>query len=301
MTEFEKAKAIKRRSNAFSLTFELCVLLICTVIFVLPFINIVAISFSSPAPVMSGKVFFWPIGFNVDAWARVFKNSDLINSFVFTVILTALCTVSQLLVLMFAAYPMSRKNLKGRRIIFIFFLIPMYFGGGLIPTYLLYQAIGLLNNPLVLVLPGLFSVYNMLILRTAFSGVPDSIEESAKLDGAGDFTILFRIYFYLTLPTLATLALWAAVGRWNSFMDAVFFLPNNQKFIPLQLVLQRTLGSVTQSREQLSKDNTSAAILVVKETQKSANLLFTVIPIILVYPWLQKFFVKGVLIGSVKS
>jgi len=280
--------------------FELFFFFGAVAVFVLPFVNVLAVSFSSAAPVMAGKVKFLPIGFNTEAWVKVFKNNDLIRSFIFTVILTAVVTLLQILVLMLAAYPISRKNLKGRRAIFIFFVIPMYFSGGLIPTYLLYQWIGLLNHPTVLILPGLFSVYSMLVLRTAFAAVPDSLEESAKLDGAGDFSILFRIYFHLSLPTLATLSLWAAVGRWNGFMDAVFFLPNNQRYVPLQLLLQRVLGNITDSREVLSKEISDTRV-VVKETQKAANLLFTVIPIILVYPWLQRFFVKGVLIGSIKN
>lgn len=291
----------RKKGKMAGLAIESFFLGIALIIFVLPFLNIFAISFSSSRAVMSGDVWFWPVEFEPEAWIRVFRNAELIKSFVFTVFLTAVCTISQVMMVIFAAFPLSRKGLRGRGFFLTFFMITMYFGGGLIPTYLLYQFMGLLDNPLVLVLPGSFSVFSMLIMRTSFASISDSLEESARIDGAGDFTILFKIYFFLALPTIATLALFAAVGRWNGFMDAVFFMPSNKNYIPLQLVLQRTLGVLTDSTEASRKLNSSAKVTIIKETQKAANLLFTVIPIIMVYPWMQKYFVKGVMVGAIKS
>lgn len=282
--------------------FETVILVISIIIFVLPFINLISLSLSSARATLSGEVYFWPIEMQFDTWREVFRNNDLIHSFFFTVGLTAICTVLSLALIVMAAYPLSSKSLKGRNKFLAIFMITMYFSGGLIPSYLLFQSINILDTFWVLVLPGAFSVYNMLILKSFFQGVPVSLEESAKLDGANDFRILLSIYLPLSMPALATLALFFAVGRWNSFSDAIFFLPTRRDLVPLQLLLQRMLQIVAdQEKLQQAMDGTTRRILIVKESQKAANILFTVIPIILVYPWLQRFFVKGVLIGSVKG
>lgn len=289
-------KAAKRQG----MIIETTMLVLSIVIFVFPFINQIAVSFSSARAIISGEVYLWPIEFNVEAWRNVFKNNDMIFSFFYTVALTIAVTAGQLICVTLAAYPLASNRLRGKGLLFAFFMIPMYFSGGLIPTYLLYKDIHLLNNVLVMILPGLFSMYNMLILRTSFKAIPESLEESAKLDGATDFVVLFRIFMPLSVPTFATLALFAAVSRWNGFTDAIFFMPNNQKYIPLQLVLQRTLAFVG-NQERLLERMDGKRIQVVQESQKAANLLFTVIPIICIYPMLQKYFIKGVMIGAIKS
>ena len=291
---------ISRKKNRNGMLIEIIMLLIAIVIFVVPFINQIAVSFSSGRAILSGEVYLWPIEFNLEAWRNVFTNRDMINAFYYTIMLTIASTIGQLVCITLAAYPMAAKKLRGRGLLLAFFMIPMYFSGGLIPTYLLYNDIGLLNNVLVMILPGLFSMYSMLILRTSFKAIPDSLEESAKLDGATDFTVLLRIYVPLCVPTFATLALFAAVSRWNGFTDAIFFMPNNQKYVPLQLVLQRTMQSI-KDQERLMAQGGAGRVRVVEESQKAANLLFTVVPIICVYPLLQKYFVKGVMIGAVKS
>ena len=290
---------ITKKKNRSGALIEISMLIISIVIFVFPFINQIAVSFSSGRAIMSGEVYLWPVEFNLEAWVNVLKNQDMINSFYYTILLTIACCIGQLVCITLAAYPMASKNLRGRGFLLAFFMIPMYFSGGLIPTYLLYSDIKILNNVLVMILPGLFSMYNMLILRTSFAAIPDSLEESAKLDGATDFTVLRHIFIPLCIPTFATLALFAAVSRWNSFTDAIFFMPNNQKYVPLQLVLQRTLQSI-KDQERLMQQSASR-VRVVEESQKAANLLFTVVPIICIYPLLQRYFVKGVMIGAVKS
>jgi len=301
-------KPKRRYKNTFKsisngqIVFEVSVLIIFIVLFVFPFLNLIAMSFSSGRAILSGEVYFWPVDFQVESWRMVLENEELIKSFVFTVALTFNYTVLGLLMNILASYPLSKKYLKGRKPIYVYILIPMYFSGGLIPTYLLYQSLNMLDTYWVLLIPGVFSIYNTLILRTFFTQIPDSLEESAKIDGANDFQILFRIYVPLSLPALATLALFYAVGKWNSFQDAVFFLPTRKDLVPLQLLLQRVLA-VTKDSEKMRErlDGTTRRIQVLGESQKAANILFTVIPIILVYPWLQKYFVKGVTIGSIKE
>jgi putative aldouronate transport system permease protein len=292
----------KRNGSQIQQLVEISVLIVSIGLFVLPFINLFCVSVSSSRAILTGEVYFYPIEIQWDAWRGVFSNKTMMSSFLFTIVLTATYTVLAEVLIMLAAYPLSRKDLIGRNKFTNFFLFTMYFSGGLIPSYLLVQSLGLLDTYLALIIPGAFSVYNMLILKSFFQGIPDSLEESARLDGANDFQILFQIYFPLSLPALATLALFFAVGRWNSFSDAIFYMPTNKALIPLQLVLQKIL-KVVGDKEVSIKEATGAytSVRIVSESQKAANILFTVVPIIIVYPWLQKYFVKGVMIGSIKG
>lgn len=288
-----------RRKSAVGLMLEILLLLVFVVLFVFPFLNQLAVSLSSGRAVLSGEVGLFPVEFTARAWQNAFKNKDMMNALWFTVLITVIQSVLHLITITLAAYPLTSKKLRFKGVIFTIFMIPMYFSGGLIPTYLFYKDIGLLNNPMVLVLPGLFSMYNMLILMTNISSIPDSLEESAKLDGACDFVVLLRIIIPLSVPVYATLALFCAVGRWNGFSDALFFMPTNKSVQPLQLVLRRTLDAIGDQELILEKlDGTERTI---SETQKAANLMFTVIPIICVYPWLQRYFIKGVMVGAIKS
>ena len=282
--------------------FEIIILLVALILFVFPFVNLLAYSLSSIKPILAGEVFLIPKETQWIAWNEVFRNRDLIHSFVFTVFLTILYTVLSLIITMLAAYPLSRKELKGRSGFISFFMITMFFSGGLIPSYLLMDTMKLLDNFWVLVLPGLFSCYNMLILKSFYQGIPDSFEESARIDGANDLQVLFLIYFRLSLPAMATLALFFAVGRWNGFSDALFYMPTNKDNTPIQLVLQRILKNAEDANKSIKEQiGDVGRQRILSDSQKAANILFTVIPIMLVYPWLQKYFVKGVLIGSIKE
>jgi len=303
MSQISNSTAIvKRKSYVGQNLFEFSVLIISLILFVLPFLNLIATSLSSSRAILSGEVYFWPVEANLEAWRGTFKNKELLSSFIFTVFLTVVYTILSSVMIMLAAYPLSRKDLKGRGKFIVFFMITMYFSGGLIPMYLLLQALHLLDTFWVLVLPGCFSVYNMLILKSFYQNIPDSLEESARIDGANDFQILFKIYFPLSLPVMATLALFFAVGRWNGFSDAIFYIPTRRDLTPLQLVLQRMLAVVKDAERYREKyDGTSNVVRVLSEAQKAANIIFTIVPIIMVYPWLQRYFVKGVMIGSIKE
>jgi len=298
----QNSKSHKQGKHIAQTLFDIFILLISITLFLLPFINLICVSVSSSRAVLSGEVFFWPIEPQLAAWKTVLKNQALIYSLFLTIFLTIIYSFLALILIMLAAYPLSRKNLKGRNKLIVFFMITMYFSGGLIPTYLLVQGLHLINTFWALVLPGLFSVYNMLILKTFYQNIPDSFEESAKIDGANDFQVLFKIYFPLSLPAMATLALFFAVGRWNSFSDALYYLPTRKDLYPLQMLLQQIIQAVGDTETQMQKaDGLYGTVKVLSESQKAANILFTVVPIILVYPWLQKYFVKGIMLGSIKG
>lgn len=195
------------------------------------------------------------------------------------------------------AYPLIFGSLKGRSAINIFITITMFFNAGTIPNYLLMKPLGLLNNPLVLIIPSCMSVYNMIIMRSFFYGIPDSLRESAEIDGASFFTILVKIYVPLSKPVLATLALFYAVGRWNGYSDALMYI-NEPKFYPLQLLLYNILNNIN-SVEVATLEGFSAPGLT--ESLKAAIVMFSTVPILCIYPWLQKYFIHGVTLGAVKE
>jgi putative aldouronate transport system permease protein len=197
-----------------------------------------------------------------------------------------------------AAYPLSKKRLKGRNIFLLIIVITMYFGGGLIPNYILVKGLNLRNTIWSLILPGMLSSFNMIILKTFFtSSIPDSLEESAYLDGCGDFRVLIKIILPLSMPVLATLSLFYAVARWNGFMDALMYI-DKPKLYPLQLKLWQIVYNNMTTEAQ---EGSTTIQQVTSEGLKAACVVFATLPILLLYPWLQKYFVQGVMIGAVKG
>ena len=267
---------------------------------VLPFFHLIARSLSSSRAVLSNEVFFWPKEVNIDAYIRVFTSSLMMRQMLFTAMLTVVQTTMALIVTSLAAYPLSKRYLPGRYPITIAIMITMYFTPGLIPTYLLYNDLGLLNNVWVLILPGVFSAYNMLIMRTYFmNAVPIELEESAIMDGAGHFRIYLQIWLPLSKPVIATIGLWVAVGRWNSFADSMWFT-TNRYLQTLQLLLYNMILSARPS-ESFTGEALMGLAPSAPETLQAATIMFATVPILLVYPFVQKYFVKGVMLGSVKG
>lgn len=266
---------------------------------ILPFIHIAAKSISSNSAVLARSVYLLPKEINFDAYASILKDGGMVYSIIYSVIVTLLFTFLGMIVCTCAAYPLSKKRLKGRKFFTFIFMFPMYFSAGLIPQYLLYQQLNLLNTVWVLILPLIYSAYNMLIMRTYFqSNIPDSLEESAILDGATNFQILIRIALPLSKPILATLALFYAVGRWNSYADNMYFIKTeNLKMVQYKLFQMVASASEAQS----STLSEAAAVQSTPEVLQAAAIMFVTIPIICVYPFLQKYFVKGVMIGAVKG
>ena len=272
-----------------------CVLI--AAICLLPMINLLARSLSGSDFLIKHEVYLIPKGLNFEAYATVLKDPKYLKAFVWTVVLTVICTFLSLAMTTLCAYPLIFPALKGRKVINAFITITMFFNAGTIPNYLLMQKLNLLDNPLVLIIPGCLSVYNMIIMRSFFYGIPESLRESAEIDGATYFTVLMKIYLPLSKPVLATLALFYAVGRWNGYSDALMYM-KNKDFYPLQLLLYNILNNINQV-EVATQENFSMPGL--QDSLKAAIVMFSTIPILCIYPFLQKYFIQGVTLGAVKE
>jgi len=272
-----------------------CVLI--AAICLLPMINLLARSLSGSDFLIKHEVYLIPKGFNFEAYATVLKDPKYLKAFVWTVILTVICTFLSLAMTTLCAYPLIFPALKGRKVINAFITITMFFNAGTIPNYLLMQKLNLLDNPLVLIIPGCLSVYNMIIMRSFFYGIPESLRESAEIDGATYFTVLMKIYLPLSKPVLATLALFYAVGRWNGYSDALMYM-KNKDFYPLQLLLYNILNNINQVEVSTQEGFSTPGL---QDSLKAAIVMFSTIPILCIYPFLQKYFIQGVTLGAVKE
>jgi putative aldouronate transport system permease protein len=217
-----------------------------------------------------------------------------------TAILTVICTLISLMMTVLCAYPLTYPWLKGNGFINTLIVFTMYFNAGTIPNYVLMKTLNLLNNPLVLIIPSCLSVFNMIILRSFFFGVPESLRESAEIDGANPFTVLVRIYVPLSAPVLATLALFYAVGRWNGFSDALLYISSAPQWVPVQLKLWQLIQNMT-SIDVSTVEMVSGTVPRTSDAIKAAAIMFATVPILIVYPWLQRYFIAGVTIGAVKG
>lgn len=274
------------------------VILLLSLTCILPFIHIAAKSLSSNTAVLSKRVYLIPDGFNFDAYTSIFRDGQLTHSLLYTILVTVLFTAVGMIVTVCAAYPLSRKNLKGRSFFAFILMFTLYFSAGLIPEYLLMKDLGLLNSIWVLVLPLAFSPYNMLIMKSFFtSTIPESLYEAAYLDGANHFQILFKVVLPLSKPILATIALFYAVGRWNAYADAKYYI-TKKALQPLQYLLS---NMVLNSGADAVSLNETSLVESTPEVLQSATVMFATIPIILVYPFVQKYFVQGTMIGAVKG
>ncbi|EMS73547.1 carbohydrate ABC transporter permease [Ruminiclostridium cellobioparum] len=269
------------------------VILVC----LLPLVNIAARSLSASEALIKGEVTLWPKGFNTNAYKLVFNDSKYVWSLGWTAILTFICTVVSMVMTTICAYPLTYDKLKGRKVINTLIIFTMYFNAGTIPNYLLMKDLDLINKPLVLIIPSCLSVFNMIIMRSFLYGIPDSLRESAEIDGAGPIRTLVSIYLPLSTSVIATLSLFYAVGRWNGFSDALIYM-GNRKYYPIQLLLYNIINSINNievsAQEGFANPGLSDGI-------KAATVIFATVPILLVYPWLQRYFITGVTIGAVKG
>ncbi len=234
--------------------------------------------------------------YSFKAYVIVFGNSGLVTSFLLSVGVVVAHVVLHIIVTMLAAYPLSKRDLRGRTGILLFITFTMLFSGGLIPFYLLIRDIGLRDNILVYILPGVASGYNVIIAKNFVQSIPDSLTEAAKIDGAGEFTTLVRIVFPLSMPIIATVALWAGVGKWNDWMTGMLYVTD-----PDMRMIQNFLRSILISASSTGQGGVDSDVMSMAEGVKMAAVVVSIIPILLVYPFLQKYFVKGVLLGSVKG
>lgn len=239
-----------------------------------------------------------PLGFSIDAYIKVFQNEQIIRGYLVTLVLVLVGTTLNLILSIFAAYFVSKKYLYAQNFVMFFMLFTMYFSGGIVPLYLAVKSYGLYDSFWALVLPNAISVFNVIVLRTAFVSVPDSMEESARLDGAGDFTVLFKIMVPLIKPTLTVIALYYFVAHWNGWFNAMIFLQDKNKF-PLQLVLRNILIENADSNMTIGVSTDDA--FAVSESLKYAIIVASILPVLILYPFLQKYFEKGVMVGAVKG
>jgi putative aldouronate transport system permease protein len=263
-------------------------------------LNILARSLSDPLAIVNRRVSFLPVNPTLDSYRYVFMDPSFSRSMIWTAILTGICTLVSLSMTILCAFPLTYDKLRGKGVINTIVIFTMYFNAGIIPNYILMKDLHLLNNPLVLILPGCLSVFNMIILRSFFYSVPDSLRESAELDGANPFVVLTRIYLPLSLPVLATLALFYAVGRWNGFTDALMYLTSATQYHPIQLKLYNIINNRS-SIEIATQEGIAGGVPAASDGMKAAAVMFATLPILLVYPWLQRYFISGVTIGAVKG
>ena len=289
---------IKSRKAVFGDWMFVLLCIIISAICVIPMLNLAAKSLSRTEYLIRHEVYLWPKGWDFEAYKTVLSDAKYQRAFIWTAILTLICTLLSLTMTALCAYPLIMPGLKGKGLINVFITITMFFNAGTIPNYLLMKEFKLLENPLVLIIPACLSVYNMIIMRSFFYGIPDSLRESAEIDGASFFKIFIEIYLPLSKPVFASLALFYAVGRWNGYGDALMYIKTAKQWFPLQLLLYNILNNVN-AVEVAAQEGFMMPGL--KESLKSAIVMFSTVPILLIYPWLQRYFIAGVTMGAVKE
>ncbi len=276
------------------------IILLISLTCLLPFINVAATSLSSKSAILSGKVSFWPVEMDSRAYKAIFSDPAMMRSLWFTVVITVIYTIFSMVLTILMAYPLTKKRLKGRKFFNFMALFTMYFSGGTIPIYLNIKELGLLDSPWSLILPGMLSTYNMIILKSFFTALPDSLEEAATIDGANDFQILLQIVLPLSMASLATLTLFYAVGKWNSFQDALYYI-QTKAYQPLQLKLYHLIKGSQAVDIAAMEGGSSTVATDISESIEPASIIFATLPILVVYPFVQRYFVAGVNIGAVKG
>lgn len=272
---------------------------------VFPYLHVLAQALNEGADSMMGGLSIFPRVPTLENFKTILIDNSTARAAVISVLRVIFGTFIAVVVQFTAAYAFIKKDLFGRNVLLIFLIVPMFFSGGLIPTYILYSKLRLLNNFIVYVIPTAFSFYNMVIIRTYLYTIPESLQESAKLDGANDVTILLKIMVPLSMPILATIALWSAVGHWNDWVTTLYFV-TKPRLYTLQYILMQLLKENERLRDiiqQAQKDgeNLKMQIKTTPEALKAAQIVITTAPIIMVYPFFQKYFIKGVMIGAIKE
>ncbi len=271
---------------------------LCMIITIVPILNVFSKAFSSDTAIVSNQVTIYPIGFQLSTVSFVLTSSMFSNAFVNTLIVTVLGTVLSVMVTALAAYPFSKKDMLFHKPLMLLFVFTMWFSGGLVPTYLAYRKLNMLNSLSVLIIPGAINVYNMLLVKNSFEALPDSLEESARIDGANRAQVFFYIILPLSKAVLATICLFTAVGLWNDFYAPMMYTTST-KYNTLALYLYNI---VAESQSDLTMTRTSDDMMnTLPEAVRAASIVVSIVPILCVYPFLQKYFVKGVLIGAVKE
>lgn len=277
------------------------ILTVITILVLYPLVFVLSASFSDPQTVLRGEMLLWPKGFNFNSYEKIFQNNDILRGYSNTLIYTIAGTLINLVMTVIAAYPLSRRDFIGRNAIMALFVFTMFFSGGLIPTYLLIKNLGMLNTLWAMIIPNAVSIWNIIIMRTFIQqSIPNELQEAATIDGCSNIQILTRVILPLSMPIIAVTILFYAVGHWNAFFNALLYLSDKNKF-PLQLILREIL--IQGQTNDLVKMSTESAIKQQREVEgiKYAVLIVANIPVLALYPFLQRYFVKGVMIGAIKG
>ncbi|MBO0992216.1 carbohydrate ABC transporter permease [Bacillus sp. SD088] len=280
-------------------------LLIVMIVTLYPFLNVLAISLNESTDTVRGGIYLWPREFTFNNYLEIAKYDNLITGFTNSVLRTVIGTLLGVFIQAMVAFTLSRSDFQGRRFVSTAIVLTMYFSGGLIPGYMLIRDLHLMNTFWVYILPGLVSAFNIIIIRSFMDGLPYSLQESAKMDGANDFTIFYRIILPLCKPVLATIALFVAVGQWNNWFDNYLYNSMNENLTTLQYELMKILENTTAGgnvdANQMRPNAAQQSQMVSPESIKMAITMVTVVPIVLVYPFLQKYFIQGMTLGAVKQ
>ena len=263
----------------------------------IPMVHVTALSFSGEGAILSGRVGLVPVGFQLRGYRTVFESAAMIRALAFTVYLTILGTLVNVMITALGAYPLAKPDLVGRRVIWLLILFTMFFGGGLIPVYMVVRSLGLLDTVWALILPGMIGTFNLILMKTYFSGIPASLAESARMDGCSEIGILMRIIIPLSTPIIATLTLFYGVGHWSQFFQALIYIQDPDKYT-LQLRLQQLITEgVGYGPTVIFGQSDDIPV----ESVKAGAIMFVTAPVLIAFPFLQKHFVKGALIGSLKE
>lgn len=268
-----------------------------SVVCILPILNVLSVSMSGKVPIMAGEVSVFPIDFNLDAYASVFGDYNFMSSFVYSVLLTLGYTALAMSLTILAAYPLSKQELKGRKVVMVFILITMYFDPGIIPNYMNILNLKLINKVWALVLPGALSAFNLIVLRSFFAKIERALFEAAYIDGCSEFRALFRIAIPMSGSALATLSLLYAVGRWNSVSDVIFYI-NSSNLYTVQFVLKQMTDAVFMKQQE---GGSALQSNLAVENIKAAAIIFSMLPMLIIYPFIQRYFTEGIMLGSVKG
>jgi putative aldouronate transport system permease protein len=290
-----------RGEKAFDMVNLLFMLLMCA-LFLYPLLNMLSISMSNPFAVLRASITFFPIGLDLSSYKMIFENHDLWNSILNSVFVALIGCILSLLLTSIASYPLAFGDFYGKKAFNFFILFTMWFNGGIIPTFLTIRQLGLYNSLWALIINSMLTAYNVVIMRSYFQTVPLSIVESARMDGANDFLILFRLIIPLSKPVLATVALWIIVGHWNDYLNSLLFLSSRSNYT-LQLVLKELVLNAEASIHNISVagDTTTSGAAALGQQVRNGVLVVSMIPMVILYPFVQRYFITGVMLGSVKG
>ena len=265
-----------------------------SLIAIVPILRVISISFSNKNAILQGKVLVWPIGFNTDAYAKALKTGNFLRTMGYSVLLmVGACAINMVMTILLA-FPLARRNLKLGGFVMTFCVLTMYLNPGTIPHFLNVRDLGLFDTVWALLIPGALSVYNMIIMRTAFRAIDESMYEAARIEGCGEFRIMWQIAIPLTVPTIATLALFYAVSRWNAIDDQMYYIQSSNLYT-VQMTLKQMIESITISAEEGSTTE------IVADNVKAASITLSMLPMLIVYPFVQRFFTQGIMLGAVKG